>query len=223
MKNEFYYRKDAKAGKDLILFRSEQPTIKPYEYVGLVLDVACQFGVRRIYMVGAFGATGITHTEEPVVVGVVNQPHLRELLQSHDIGLYPEYKGIGSIQSTFLWFARERNIEAISLWAPMPYYIARLPSPWSGYPKCSLAILKRISGLESITLDTTEIDAAVKHTETEMGKVYDDLWEQAKKEFAYPNVELPESYTDEAAEPLSDEDVKGMIGDIEDFFKKGKE
>ncbi len=223
MKNEFYYWKDPKTEKDLIMFRSEQPTIKPYEYVGLVLDVASQFGVKRLYMAGSFGAMGITHAEEALVLGVMNHPDLRGFLESHDIKLYPEYTGIGNIHSSFLWFARERNIEAVSLWSPMPYYIARLPLPWSNYPKCSLAILEKFVEMESIEIDTRELEASARQTETEMGKTYDELYEQAKKELAYPTVELPPAYTEDAAEPISDEDLKRMIRDIDDFFKKGKQ
>jgi proteasome assembly chaperone (PAC2) family protein len=223
MKNEFYYWKDPQGGSDLIIFKSDQPATKTYDYVGLVLDVASQFGVKRLYMAGAFGATGVTHSEEPLVFGVVNYPDLREFVESHDIKLYPEYQGIGNIQSSFLWFARDRNIEAISLWAPMPYYIARLPLPWSNYPKCSLAILQRLIKMENIPVGTTELETLARQTETEMGKIYDELYEEAKKEFAYPTAELPPAYTDDAAEPISDDDLRRMIKDIDDFFKKGKQ
>ncbi len=223
MKNEFYYWKDTKGENDLVIYRSEQPTTKTYEYVGLVLDVACQLGVKRLYMAGSFGATGMSHSEEPLVLAVINHPSLREPLEKCDIKLYPEYKGIGNLHASFLWFARDRGIEAVSLWSPVPYYIARLPFPWSNYPKCSVAILKKLIQLEHIEVDTGELEAFVRQTGTEMGKVYDELYEEAKKEFTYPTAELPPAYPDDASEPISDEDLRRMITDIDDFFKKGKQ
>ncbi|NQT48635.1 MAG: PAC2 family protein [Chloroflexi bacterium] len=223
MKNQFYYWQDSSTERDLIMFRSEQPAIRPYEYIDLVLDVASQFRVQRIYMAGSFGATGITHKEEPVVLGVTNRPDLVELLESHDIKSYPEYKGVGNIHSSFLWFARERNMEAISLWSPMPYYIARLPLPWSNYPKCSQAILEKIMQMENMHVDTRGMELQARKAETEMGKVYDELYEQAKKEFPYQNIEQGSGYADDATEAISDDDLSRMMRDIEDFFNKGQQ
>jgi len=222
MKNQFYYWQDNHTGRDLIIYRSEQPAAKPYEYVGLVLDLASEFGVRRIYMAGSFGATGITHKEEPVVLGVTNRAHLTEMIEGYDVKPYPEYKGVGNLHSSFLWFAGERDIEAISLWSPMPYYIARLPFPWSNYPKCSLAMLQKIMELENIRIGTGEIEDLIDKTETEMGKIYDELWEQAKKELPYQSAEQLPAYTDDATEPISDEDLGRMMKDVEDFFNKGQ-
>ena len=221
MKNDFYYWQGTETQKDLVIYRSDQPAIKTYEYVDLVLDVAEKCGVKRLYTAGSFGATGITHSDKSMVLGVTNQPDLRALLEKHDVKPYPEYKGVGNIHSSFLWFARKRNIEAISLWSPMPYYVARLPFPWSNYPKCSVAILEKLIAMEGIQVDLGEVETSARQTESEMGKIYDELYEQAKKEFVYPNVEQTPSYTEDAAEPISEDDIKRMMKDVEDFFNKG--
>lgn len=224
MRNGFYYwRSRRKTGGDLIIFKSEQPTAKLYEYVGLVLEVAGQFGVKRLYMAGAFGAMGVTHSEKPPVFGVANQPGLKEFLENYGVRLYPEYKGIGNIHSLTQWLAKERNIEAISLWSPVPHYIARLPFPWSNYPQSSLSILEKLVEMEDIKIDTGELEAFAKRTETEMGKAYDELYEEATKEFVYPTAEQPTSYPEGATETISDEELRRMIRDLEDFFKKGKQ
>jgi proteasome assembly chaperone (PAC2) family protein len=224
MRNGFYYwRNRRKTRSDLIIFKSEQPTAKLYEYVGLVLDVAGQFGVKRLYMAGAFGAMGVTHSEKPPVFGVANQAGLKEFLENYGVRLYPEYKGMGNIHSLTQWLAKERNIEAISLWSPVPHYIARLPFPWSNYPQSSLAILEKLAEMEDIEIDTGELEAFAKRTETEMEKAYDELYEEATKELAYPTAEQPTIYPEGATETISDEELGRMIRDLEDFFKKGKQ
>lgn len=222
MKNEFYGWKNTQGGEDLLIFRSEQPTAKTHEYVALVLEVASLFGVERLYTAGSFGATGITHTEEPLVLGVVNEPSLRQFLESNHVKPYPEYKGVGNIHSSFLWYAKGRGMQAISLWSPMPYYVARLPLPWSNYPKCSLAILQKLIDMENIRIDTGELESLARQTEADMAKIYDELCEQAKSEFAYPSVESATAYTEDAAEPISDDDLKRMMRDLDDFFRKGE-
>jgi proteasome assembly chaperone (PAC2) family protein len=223
MKNGFYYWRNRGSGDDLILFKSEQPTARVHEYVRLVLDYACQSGVKRLYIVGAFGAMGITHSERPPVLGVINLPHLKELLGKSGVNLYPEYKGVGTIHSLFLWFAKERDIEAIGLWSPIPHYIARLPSPWSNYPKASLSILEKVIDLEGIAVDTGELEAMAKRIEAEMGSMYDELYEETQKESTYLDVEKPTIYPEGATKTISDEELRGMVRDIEDFFKRGKQ
>ena len=223
MRNGFYYWENNTNGNDLVLFRSEQPTARIYEYVHLILDVAGRLGVQRLYIVGAFGATGVTHLESPSVLGVVNLPHLKQLVEGCGIALYPEYRGIGTIHSLFMWFAKVRNIEALGLWSPIPHYIARLPFPWSNYPRSSLSILEKLAGLEDIVVDTGELEASARRTETEMRKIYDELYEEAKKEVVYPMGEQPAIYPENTTATISDEELRRMMRDIEDFFKKGKQ
>ncbi len=224
MRNGFYYwRSRRQTGSDLIIFKSEQPTAKLYEYCSLVLDFAGQFGVKRLYMAGAFGAMGVTHSEKPPVFGVSNQAGLKGPLENCGVTLYPEYKGIGNIHSLTQWLAKERNIDAISLWSPVPHYIARLPFPWSNYPQASLSILEKLVQMEDIEIDTGELEAFARRTEAEMGKAYDELYTEAAKEFVYPTVEQPTIYPEGATETISDEELRRMIGDLEDFFKKGKQ
>ncbi len=223
MKNEFYYWKDAKGSSDLILFRSEYPAVNIYDYVCLVLDVASEFGVKRLYTASSFGAAGITHREEPVVLGVGNRVGLKATMEKYGIKPYPEYKGVGNIQSAFLWLAKKRDIEALSLWSPVPYYIARLPFPWSNYPKCSLAMLQKLVAMEKIRVDIGDLEMFARQTESEMAKMYEDLYEGTKSDIAHPIAELPPGYTDDEGEPISDEDLKRIIRDLDDFFRRGKQ
>ncbi len=223
LRNGFYYSKNAGGGSDLVIFKSEQPTARLYEYVEAVLDVAHQIGVKKIYIVGSFGAVGISHLEPPSVLGVVNRSYLTQLLLDCDVDPYPEYKGIGTIHSSFLWFAKERNMEAIGLWSPMPHYIARLPFPWSNYPRSSRCLLEKLMAMERIPVDISELETLSKRTEGEMAKIYDELYEEAKNELVYPSGEQPMAYPEQSTVPMSQEELKRMIKDIEDFFRKRKQ
>ena len=225
MRNRFYFWENkAKTGGDLIIFKSEQPTARLYEYVELVLGVASRFGVKRLYLAGSFGAMGITHEDASEVFAVVNFARMREPLLNCGIKLYPEYKGIGTIHSSFLWFAKDRNIEAVSLWSPVPYYVARLPFPWSNYPQSSLAILSKWLRLEELPVDIADLESLAKRTELEMKGVYEQLHEESKKEAAHATFDQNEDYEDdEESAEISDDDLRHMMRDIEDFFNKDKE
>lgn len=223
LRNGFSFWKNTAGGSDLVLFRSEQPTARPYEYVEAILDVAQHVGVRRVYIVGSFGAVGVTHLEPPGVLGVVNMPHLTELLVESGVQPYPQYKGIGTIHSSCLWFAKERKLEALGLWSPMPHYIARLPFPWSNYPSASLNIIEKIKAMEGLRVDAKELESLSKRTADEMGKIYDQLYEEAKNELVYPSGEQAPAFPDQGLGQMSDEELKGMMKDIEDFFRKRKQ
>ena len=223
LRNGFHFSRNTGGGNDLVLFRSEQPTVHPYEYVEAVLEVAGHVGVKRVYIVGSFGAAGITHLEPPSPLGVVNMPHLTQLLTRSGVDLYPEYKGIGTIHSSFLWFAKARKLEALGLWAPMPHYIARLPFPWSNYPRASLCLVQKLNAVEGLGVDTGELEALAKRTEDEMGKIYDQLHEEAKNELVYPPGEQPAAFSEQDTAGTNDDDLKGTISDIEDFFRKRKQ
>jgi len=223
LRNGFYFWMNTSGGNDLVVFKSEQPTSRPYEYVEAILGVAQRIGVKRVYVVGSFGAVGITHLEPPGALGVVNLPYLTELLVESGVDPYPEYKGIGTIHSSFLWFAKARKLEAVGLWSPMPHYIARLPFPWSNYPRASLCLLQKLNAMEGLRVETGDLESLAKRTEDEMGKIYDQLHEEAKNELVYPSAEQPTAYPDQGLGRMSDEELKGMIKDIDDFFRKRKQ
>lgn len=223
LRNGFYCWRNPGAGNDIVVFRSDQPTARPYEYVEAVLDAARHIGVKRVYLVGSFGAVGVTHGEALAVLGVVNMPRLTRVLTEAGVEPYPEYKGVGTIHSSFLWFARARRMEGVGLWCPMPHYIARLPFLWSSYPAAALALLRRLNALEGLGVDEGEMEAMARRTEEDMAQIYDQLREEARTEMIYPPSEGRTAYPEQGLEKMSDEELRGMIKDIEDFFRKRKQ
>ncbi len=223
LRNGFYYWNNPGTGNDVVIFKSERPTAKLYEYVEAVLEVARKLEVKRVYIVGSFGAVGTSHSEAPPVLGVVNMPHLRQFLLDSGVDPYPEYKGIGTIHSSFLWLAKASGIEAVGLWSPIPYYIARLPFPWSNYPRSSKHLLDKLIAMESIPVDSSDLETLAKQTEAEMAKIYDQLYEEAQEELVYPSGEQPTAFPEKGSAPMSEEELKRMMKDIEDFFRKRKQ
>ena len=223
LRNGFYFWSNTGSGNDVVIFRSEKPNARINEYVQTILEVAKKVGVKRIYIVGSFGAVGTSHLEPPPVLGVANMPHLKQVLLENRVDPYPEYKGIGTIHSSCLWFARSMGIEAVGLWSPIPYYIARLPFPWSNYPISSKCLLDKIVAMEGIPVDSGDLEVLAKRTEAEMAKVYDQLYEEAQKELVYPANEQPTGFPDQGSSPMTEEELKRMMKDIDDFFRKRKQ
>ncbi len=107
---------------NLILFHSTQPSQAHYEFLSLLLDLAEDFKVRRIYTVGGL-VSRIGHLERRRVLAVFNRPELREELSQYPLS-FISYHGSTSMNGFLLWLAKRRDLRAVSLWGEVPFYLA---------------------------------------------------------------------------------------------------
>ncbi len=112
---------------NLILFHSTQPAQAQYEFLSLLLDLAEEFKVRRIYTVGGL-VSRIGHLERRRVLAVFNRPELREELSYHSLS-FVSYHGSTSMNGFLLWLAKRRDLRAVSLWGEVPFYLANREDP----------------------------------------------------------------------------------------------
>lgn len=117
--SNFYYIRD----KNLILFLSDQPDYKPYEFLNLVLDVSEKyFSVKEIYTVNGLLSLS-PHTSVRKIYTVFNDRDFLDRLRGYDIELLT-WEGTPAISSYLLWLAKERGIPGMSLWTGIPFYLA---------------------------------------------------------------------------------------------------
>ena len=121
-RNRFYYWKSGK-DHDLIFFIGDTPPLpgKIPELAGYALDIARKFGLRRLYMPGAF-LTDIHHSLEPTVYGSVTDDLLREYLGRHGIAPSPPMNIAHNMSAWLLGMAKWKDIEAIGLVSEIPAY-----------------------------------------------------------------------------------------------------
>jgi uncharacterized protein len=187
--SKFFYRKnDRKDGSDLILFMGDdQPPSKGYELSNCILDVALRFHVKRVYTCAA-ALTRIHHTEQPKVWGVgTNQSMVQELKR-----LSLKQKGnlqIAGLNGLLLGVAKEREIDGMCLLGEVPMYASRMPNPMA-----ALAVIKVLSKMLEIEVDTVELNRMAEETREKMkqaaaeamGQYIDyftqPIWEQGQEE-----------------------------------------
>ena len=187
-KSEFYYWKNKDGGSDIILFIGEdQPTAKGYELANCVLDVGLRFHAKRIYTCAA-ALTRIHHTEEPKVWGVATSQPVADDLKSYNL-IQKGSLHIAGLNGLLLGIAKERNIEGVCLLGEVPMYATRIQNPIA-----ALAILKTLTKLLGIEIDTTELTQLARETKENMKQVaaaamgeYIDyftepIWEQGGEE-----------------------------------------
>lgn len=149
-------------GSDIILFIGEaQPVTKGYELANCVLDVGLKFQVRRIFTCAA-ALTRIHHTEEPKVWGVATSQPLSEDLKRYDLVQMGDLR-IAGLNGLLLGVAKERDIDGVCLLGEVPMYATRMPNPMA-----ALAILKVLTKMLDIEVDTNELAQLARETREKM-------------------------------------------------------
>jgi len=227
---KFYFKK--MDGKDLLFFiGEEQPAEgrrtyaegeKAYKMANLVLDVAEKFGCKKVYTSGAAVAP-IHHTVKPRVWAVPNNKKLISEVRSYsntilmsDIEERGGQGNITGLNGLLLGVAKKRNIDAICVMGEIPIYLQGFPFP---YPKASWSILEVLSTALDIKIEMDAINSLIITHENDIEELYkrfpDDMREQLDKlkDVTYGKVAEPG--------PITEEDKKRILEDIDKFFGKG--
>ncbi|MBV2367001.1 PAC2 family protein [Streptomonospora nanhaiensis] len=129
------------APHDVVLVSGPEPNMRWRGFAGDLLSIARELGVRRIVLVGALLADS-PHTRPVPVTGITSPGALRGALH-----LEPTtYDGPTGILGVLHEAFENAGLEAVSLWAAVPHYVAQPPCP-----KGTLALLRRVEDV----LDTT--------------------------------------------------------------------
>jgi len=227
--SKFYFKRTER--EDLILFiGEEQPAQagrayaegkKAYQMANLVLDVALEFGCRRVYTSGAAVAP-IHHTVRPKVWAVSNSESLIDEVRSYgntilmsDIEGREGQGNITGLNGLLLGVARKRGLEAICVMGEIPVYLQGLAL---AYPKASRSVLEVLTTALGIRIEMGGIDELVESSEREIERVYElfpsEMREQLDK-LKYVTYAKPTE-----PEPITEEDKKRILEDIDKFFKK---
>jgi hypothetical protein len=227
--SKFYFKRTSV--KDLLFFiGEEQPADggrayaegrKAYQMANLVLDVALKFGCQRVYTSGAAVAP-IHHTMKPKVWAVPNTKRLiPELKKYENTILMSDIEGRGGqgnitgLNGLLLGVARKRGIDAVCMMGEIPVYLQGLPIP---YPKASRAVLEVLSTALGIKIGLQQLDSFIERSEKEIERLYEKFPPEIKDQLdklshiAYTHPAEPG--------PITEEDKKKILEDIDKFFKR---
>ncbi len=227
----FYYKK--KAGQDIILFiGEEQPSSagssyasgkKAYRMANMVLDVAQEFGCRKIYTSGA-AVSSIHHSMKPRVWAVPNNKELfAEIKKQTNTVLMSDIEGrhgsgnISGLNGLLLGVARQRNIDAICVMGEIPVYLQGFPLL---YPQASKSVLEFISASLGLDMDLTDLGLFAERISNEIDSLYDKLPSDIKAQFDKLKHISPQNTQSDA---ITDEDKQKILDDIDKFFRKGSD
>ena len=174
--NKFYFWDKGDRHDLLIFIGSDQPQ-RGWEFAHLILDVAEEFRVRRIYTSAAF-PLWMHHSREPHVWGTATNAQLVKYLKVY--GVMPMAEGsIGGLNGLLLGVARQRGIEGVCLLGEMPIYATRIANP-----KAAQAVLEVLTRMLGIEIDLEDLAGMAEQVEPNMEQLYGFLSEEAKEAIA---------------------------------------
>lgn len=224
--SKFYYQQGK---RDLIIFLAEmQPSEEDeiYEMASLVLDVAAEFGCRRVYTAGAAVAP-IHHTARSRVWAVPND---RALLG--EVKRFPntivmsdleDREGRGNItglNGVLLGVAAKRKCAGICFLGEVPMYVAHFPGPYTIlYPKASRSILEVLTESLGVQIDMSNINAFANNVEREIEGIYQNLPAVIREEL--DKLKKIDYVREAEPGPITEDEKDRIIKEVEEFFKRG--
>lgn len=177
----------AGGGSDIVLVTGDEPNMRWRGFAGDLLAIARELGVRRVVLLGALLAD-TPHTRPVPVTSVVSPAELGTSLHLEATGYEGPTGIIGVLHDIFA----SAGLEAVSLWAAVPHYVAQPPSP-----KGVLALLRRVEDVLDLTVplgDLPEEARAWENGVDELASEDDDIAGYVRSlEEAKDAAELPEA------------------------------
>ncbi|MHC1630820.1 MAG: proteasome assembly chaperone family protein [Methanotrichaceae archaeon] len=134
-----------------------------YELTGIFLDLAEEFGVKRIYTLGGYG-TG-QFVDKPKVLGAANSPEMVEDMKKYGV-VFEENEpggGIVGVSGLMVGMSRLRNIDAVCLMGMTSGYLVD--------PKSAQEVLKVLCKVLRIEVDMQALEERAKEMEKIVGKL----------------------------------------------------
>ena len=152
------------ADRDGVFVQGAEPQLRWRAFAATVAGVASSLEVELVLTLGALLAE-VPHTRPVRVTGTTADPDLADRMGFEQ----PRYEGpVGIVGVLHDAFAQE-DIPSISLWAAVPHYVAKTPSP-----KATLALVERAASVLGVSVDTVDLDIAASAYERQISEVVAD-------------------------------------------------
>jgi proteasome assembly chaperone (PAC2) family protein len=136
------------AGRDLVLVRGPEPSLRWPSVAAAVVDAARRLGVRQAVTLGGIPAL-VSHRRSAIVTSSATQRSLAQEL----IPLRPDYEGPTGLQTVVLRALGDAGIPGTGLWAQVPQYVSGSPSP-----PAIRSLLARLMEVYNLDLDLRALD-----------------------------------------------------------------
>ena len=193
---------------NLIIFRSAIPRYEWYKFLNLIINVAQEYyHVKEMYAVGGI-VTLAPHTVSRDSWATFSSPQIKKALSAYQLSREMDFEtppgSRPTLNSYLLWIAKTRDLPAVNLWIPVPFYLMSNDDPGS-HKKA----LEFIDNRLDLHLDFKDIDASIKQQNEKL--------ERLRKSAT----EIDESIRKlENEQPISEEERENLVKAIDDCLRK---
>jgi predicted ATP-grasp superfamily ATP-dependent carboligase len=138
------------ADRDLVMLKGVEPSLRWKAFCNDVMEVADATGAGMIVTLGALLAD-VPHSRPVGITGLASQDGLVERLGFERTNYEGPTGIVGVIHAT----CANAGMESVSLWAPVPHYVAATPNP-----KAALALVRGFEGIAGIAVDASQLETA---------------------------------------------------------------
>jgi len=193
---------------ELVVFQSDSPGAEWYKFLNSVLDVAEQHcRVKELYILGAMVSFS-AHTAPRQLLAVVNSAEMKEVLSQYDLARDMDYQTQPgerpTLNSFLLWIAKERNIPGVSLWVPIPFYLAAMEDA-----QAQKKVLSFLNERLNLKIDFSDLDQEIREQNEQLA--------QLRSRFSQIDDYINRL---ESNLMLSEEENGELIKKIEDFLRE---
>src|SRR4051794_10301548 len=148
--NAFHAAHVPAADRDLIMLGGVEPSLRWKAFCSDILEVARGTGATMIVTLGALLAD-VPHSRPVGITGLASADGLVERLGYERTN----YEGPTGIVGVLHETCATDGMASVSLWAPVPHYVAATPNP-----KAALALVRGFEGIAGIVVDATRLEGA---------------------------------------------------------------
>jgi len=148
--NSFHAARVRTAERDLIMLRGVEPSLRWKAFCADVHEVVQVTGAKMIVTLGALLAD-VPHSRPVGITGLASAEGMVEKLGFERTN----YEGPTGIVGVLHATLANNDMASVSLWAPVPHYVAATPNP-----KAALALVRGFEGIAGIAVDATRLEGA---------------------------------------------------------------
>jgi len=150
-------------GDDVLYLIGPEPDFHWRQFIEAVVDLSTGYGVRMVVGLGAFPAPA-PHTR-PVKLAATAPAQSADLIARVGI-VQGELEVPAGVSSALELAFGDAGIDAVSLWARVPHYVAAMP-----FPEASAALIDGLSAISGLSFDSSALRGAADNSRRQV----DDL------------------------------------------------
>jgi len=194
---------------EVVVFQSNSPGAEWHKFLDAVLYVAEHYcRVRELYILGTMLSFD-AHTTPRQLLTVANSAEMKEVLGRYDLARDMDYQtqsgGRPTLNSFLLWIAKGRSIPGVSLWVPIPFYLAAMEDA-----QAQKKVLGFLNERMDLRIELSDLDQEIREQNERLARVRS----------RFPQIDDYISRL-ESNLMLSEEENGELIKKIEDFLREG--